>query len=302
MNDHVRLVLEYFHPWPNSAGFYWARQQGWYAEVGIELEIVIFDPGIGDALHYLQSGRAEFGVFPTNRLFQRREQGQDLVAVAAVNQRGLETVRTVAGSGVRRLRDLSGRRIGLNPTPRGRAIIRDLVARDGGDPDQVEFVDLGSRELTAAEIASGRVDATYGSYWAWDNLRDDYPIDQQLVWEVDTHLGVGYHSYLLGSQADLVCDSPELVSRFVEATARGYEAAASSPDRIADLYETVTPYFSRQLLDQSGRLIAPTWLHHGQWGTLRPELLEPYAQWLAFNEVITRPVSWSEAIRPALVG
>ncbi|MCW5954354.1 MAG: ABC transporter substrate-binding protein, partial [Propionibacteriaceae bacterium] len=192
MTTRVRLVNEYFHPWPNSAGLYLARHRGWYAEAGIDLEFVLFDPGIGDGLEYLHTGRAEFGVFPTNRLLQRREASQPLVGIAAVNQRGLETVRTVECTGISRLRDLAGRRVGLNPTPRGRAIVRDLVARDGGDPDTVELIDLGSRELTASEIASGLVDATYGSYWAWDNLRDEYPAEQQLTWEVDVWLGVDY--------------------------------------------------------------------------------------------------------------
>ncbi|CAL8977316.1 hypothetical protein PROP_02164 [Propionicimonas sp. T2.31MG-18] len=301
MTDRVRLVQEYFHPWPNSAGFYLARSHGWYAEAGIELEFVLFDPGVGDALHYLNTGRADVGVFPTNRLWQRRELGQPLVAVAAVNQRGLETVRTVAATGIRRLRDLAGRRVGLNPTPRGRAIVRELVARDGGDPDQVQLVDLGSRELTAAEIASGRVDATYGSYFAWDNLRDEYPEDQQLAWEVDTWLGVEYPSYLLGTRADLLASSPDLVRRFTEVTARGYEAAAAQPELIADLYEPVTPYFPRSLLARSGHLISATWLHQGRWGELRRELIEPYAHWLAAHRVIASADNWDQGIRPVLV-
>ncbi|PFG17165.1 NitT/TauT family transport system substrate-binding protein [Propionicimonas paludicola] len=300
MTDRVRLVGEYFHPWPNSAGFYLARERGWYAEVGIELELVTFDAWVGDGLEYLNSGRADFGVFPSNRLLQRRELGQQLVGVAAVNQRGLETVLTVAGSGIERLADLSGRRLGLNPTPRGRAIVRELVARDGGDPDRVQLVDLGSRELTAAEIANGVVDATFGSYWAWDNLREDYPSHQLRAWEVDRHLGVGYHSYLLGTREDVLADNPELVRRFVEATARGYEAAAADPSVIPDLYERITPYFSRRLLARSGELISSTWLHEGRWGTLRTELIEPYSAWLADHQVIGDPEIWRAAIRPAV--
>lgn len=302
MSHHLRLVLEYFHPWPNSAGFYLARRAGWYAEAGIDLEFVLFDPGVGDALQYLNSGRAELGVFPTNRLWQRREQGQDLVAVAAVNQRGLETVRTVTSTGITRLRDLAGRRVGLNPTPRGRAIVRSLVARDGGDPDAVAFVDLGTRELTAREIADGAVDATYGSYWAWDNLRDDFPAHQQRAWEVDTHLGVGYHSYLLGGRGDWLAEHSEVVDQFTQITARGFQHAASDPSAIASLYESVTPYFSRELLQRSAELISSTWLHGGSWGSLRTELLEPYAHWLAEHQVIGRPDAWQSALRPALVG
>lgn len=296
MSQRVRLVLEYFHPWPNSAGFYLARRAGWFAAAGIEVEIVLFDPEVGDSLHYLSTGRADLGVFPTNRLWQRREQGHDLVAVAAVNQRGLETVRTVRGSGITRLRELSGKRVGLNPTPRGRAVVRTLVARDGGDPDAVDLVDLGSRELTAHEIAAGEVDATYGSYWAWDNLRDSYPADQQRIWEVDEHLGVGFHSYLLGGAASWIAGNNDLVNTFIDISARGFAAAAADPGRVAALYESATPYFAAPLLQRSAELISTTWLHQGSWGTLRTELLAPYAHWLADHGVIQDPLRWREAI------
>lgn len=300
MTRRIRLVHEYFHPWPNSAGLYLARRNGWYAQAGIELEFVLFDPGIGDGLEYLRTGRADFGVFPTNRLLQRRELGQPLVGIAAVNQRGLETVRTVVGTGITRLRDLAGRRVGLNPTPRGRAIVRDLVARDGGDPDAVELVDLGGRELTVTEIATGAVDATYGSYWAWDNLRDSHPAEQALAWEVDTWLGVGYHSYLLGTTERLLRQQPDLVQEFAGVTARGFEAAAAEPELIPELYEPIAPYFPARLFADSGRLISTTWLHDGRWGTLRTDLLDPYARWLARHRVIGDATSWRAAIHPTL--
>jgi NitT/TauT family transport system substrate-binding protein len=292
----VRLVHEYFHPWPNSAGFYWARSRGWYADAGIDLEFVLADPGIGDGLEYVNRGRAEFAVFPSSRLFQRRDLGQPLVAFAAVNQCGLETVRTVRSTGITRLRDLAGRSVGLNPTPRGIAIVRDLVARDGGNPNDVRLVDLGARELTAYDIEAGEVDATYGSYWAWDNLRDDFPANEQLVWNVDEHLGVGYHSYLLGTRDDQLAEDRDFISLFRAITARGFEAAAADPGQVAALYERVTPYFSRSLIDASARLASTTWLHRGRWGALRPELLAPYAAWMADHGLVGDSQIWLDAV------
>lgn len=299
MSAVVRLVHEYFHPWPNSAGFYVARERGWYRDAGLSVEFTLVDPGVGDGLEYLNRGDVHFAVFPSSRLLQRRDLGQPLSAIAAINQRGLETVRTVNATGIRRLRDLAGRRVGLNPTPRGRAIVRDLVARDGGDPNAVEFVDLGSRELTAYEIAAGEVDATYGSYWAWDNLRDDFPAHEQKVWNVDEHLGVPYHSYLLGTTDELADNDPQLIADFVAVTARGFEEAAAHPDDAAALYESVTPYFSRGLLRASARAVAPTWLHDGEWGTLREDLLAPYAQWMAQHGLIRNEDVWLDAIQRA---
>lgn len=296
--QRITLIHEYYHPWPNSSGFYLARERGWYAEVGIELEFALVDPRVGDALEYIHRGDAQFGVFPSNRLLQRRDVGQRLQAVAAVNQRGLETVRTLTSTGIERLADLAGKRVGLNPTPRGTAIIRDLVARDGGDPDAVQFVDLGTRELTADEIAEGSVDATYGSYWAWDNLRDDYPAEQQRVWNVDEHLGTGYHSYLLGAREDLVASDPDLVQRFVAATARGFEAAAADPSVIGPLYEGIIPYFPASLIARSGGLVSTTWLHEGRWGAIREELVGPYASWLHRHGIISTDATWREALAP----
>src|SRR5664279_5757398 len=81
----VRVVLDYLHPWPNSAGFYVARARGWYEAAGLDVELRTHDCGWGDTLEYLAQGLAEFGVFPPNRLLVRRERGEPLVAIAAVN-------------------------------------------------------------------------------------------------------------------------------------------------------------------------------------------------------------------------
>jgi putative hydroxymethylpyrimidine transport system substrate-binding protein len=290
----VSLALEYFHPWPNSAGFYVARDHGWYRDAGIDLEIRTVDPGRGDALAYLARGEVQLGIFPTNRLLVRREAGEDLVAVAAINQRGLETVRTRADSGITRLRDLQGRRIAYNPTPRGHAVVRSLIAGDGGDPDDYVVVDAGARELDPANEFDGRADATFGSYWAWDNLLTTYPPTAEVVWRVDEVLGVGYHSYLLGALAGSL--DADLIATLLDVTARGYAAAADDQDAAADIFDRVTPYFSPMVIRASLAAIAPTWFHEGRWGTIREELVGPYAHWLAQHDILREPSLWPGAL------
>ncbi len=67
----VTLMLEYFHPWTNSVGFYLARERGWYADSGIDLEVRLFDPPRGDTLAHLARNEIDFGVFPTATIFCR---------------------------------------------------------------------------------------------------------------------------------------------------------------------------------------------------------------------------------------
>ncbi|MEU8024564.1 MULTISPECIES: ABC transporter substrate-binding protein [Micromonospora] len=294
---HLRVMLEYFHPWPNAAGLYVASNAGWYREAGLDVELTVFDALRGDTLEHLRRGEVHLGVFPTNRLLVRRAAGQPLHAVAAINHRGMETIQTVTGRGIARPRDLVGKRLALNPTPRGVAMVRHLVAADGGDPDGVELVDSGYRELSVDDIAAGHVDATFGGYWAWDALMADLPGERRVVWPVDEIGAPPYHSYLLGTGPALD-GRDDLLATFLEVTARGYRAATDDPEQTLAVLDRVIPYFPRALLARSLELIAPTWWHEGRWGTVRAELMEPYTGWLAANGILPAGFDWRDAYRP----
>ncbi|RUS47337.1 ABC transporter substrate-binding protein [Cohnella sp. AR92] len=293
---NVKVMLEYFYPWTNSAGFYYAREQGWYRESGLDVEFTVYDPGRGDTLAYLARGEADFGIFPSNRLLVQRENQPVVVGIAAINHRGMETVQTVRSTGIRRPADLAGKRLAMNPTPRGLAMIRQLVSADGGDPDAVIVVDAGTRELTPDAIAAGEADATFGSYWAWEILMDTaVPEEERIVWPVDEIGAPPYHSYLLGTQEELTKREPDVVRRFLEATDRGYRAVAADPLAAVPIFEKVAPYFPKSLFERSLPLIAPTWLHDGAWGVQRVELIEPYAEWLAEHGILRDKDGWRTA-------
>jgi ABC-type nitrate/sulfonate/bicarbonate transport system substrate-binding protein len=300
---HIRVMLDYFHPWPNSAGLYVARADRWYEAAGLDVELVVQDPGRGDTLEYLARGEVDFGIFPPNRLLARRAAlGQPLMAVAAVNHRGLEAVQTTTSTGITRPRDLAGRRLAYNPTPRGRAMVRHLVAADGGDPDAVITVDAGTRELTVDDLEAGEADATFGTYWSWDALRGTLPEERRLTWPVDEIGAPRYHSYLLGTSEDLLARHPLLVREFLAVTARGYTAAAQEPDRTLELLEDVIPYFPRPLIARSLALVAPTWTDtEGRWGVIDETRMGPYAHWLAENGAIAHDRDWAGSFTNTLL-
>jgi putative hydroxymethylpyrimidine transport system substrate-binding protein len=288
----LRVVLEYFHPWPNSSGFHVAAAQGWYREADLDVDLRAFDPLRGDGLDYLLRREAELAVFPSNRLLVRRELGQPLQGIAAINHRALETIQTTTATGVTRPAELAGRRVALNPTARGIAMLRHLVAYDGGDPDAIEIVDSGVRELSASDIADGTVDAIFGGYWAWDVLFGGLPAERHVVWPVDEIGAPAYHSYLLGAHEDTIGGEPELLRSFLAATERGFQAAALDPELTLGVLERVMPYFPADVLAESLRLIAPTWQHDGRWGEQRDELLGPYARWLFEHGMLRSADAW----------
>ncbi len=299
----IKIVLEYFHPWPNSAGFYVARERGWYAEAGFDVELTTYDPARGDSLAYLARAEADFAVFPANRLLVRREEGEPVLGVAAINHRAMETIASTLGRGVERPRDLAGRRLAMNPTPRGLAMVRHLVAADGGDPDAVDIVDAGYRELSFAELDEGSIaDASFGSYWAWEMVRDRFPEQRRVVWPVDTIGAPRYHSYLLGTTQDLADFEPELVQAVLAATERGFHEAADNQEYALEVLDRVIPYFERETLRESLRLVAPTWFDaEGQWGRHSDELMSGYAAWLAEYGLLRDAAVWEKATTNSLL-
>lgn len=293
----LKIMLEYFHPWPNSAGFYLARERGWYAELGLDVELRVADPERGDSLQHLLDQQVELAVCPSNRLLVRRDQGQALTGVAAINHAGLEAFQTLKEFAIERPRDLMGKRLALNPTPRGLAMVRDLVRRDGGDPDALIIVDSGSRELRPEELAAGVADVSFGGYWAWEALMDStLPAERRVVHRVSDWGAPAYHSYLLAAGDAWRAANETTLRAFLQASRRGFEAVAAEPRLAVAVYERVIPYFPATLIERSLQLIAPTWLHHGQWGLQRQALVEPYAQWLHEQGIVANPHAWHQAI------
>lgn len=293
----LRLAPGYFVPWPNDAGSLVAAARDWYREAGIDVRHAVVDPLRGDTLEHLLDGVVDLAVAPTNRLFVRREAGDPLVAVAALNHRAMETVQTLWDRGITRPAELAGRRLALNPTPRGLAMVRHLVAVDGGDPDELRIVDSGTREVTVDDLADGLADAFFGGYWAWDAMFGTLPDAERVTWPVDTIGAPPYHSYVLVAHEDLWEREPELLERFLEITARGFHSAADDQAAALTVLERCMPWARPALLGRSLELVAPTWFHDGTWGVNRPELHAPYAEWLADNGILRDPGIWREAVR-----
>ena len=296
---HVRLMLEYFHPWPNSAGFFFARTMGWFADQGIELEIRVPDIHRGDAREHLCRGEVEVGVVPTKRFLASLCEAEPLLAVAAINQCSLEAIHSVRENHVVRPRDLCGKRVSMNPTPRGAAMLRHLIEADGGDPREVIVVDYGKRELTFDELARGEADASFGSYWPWESVMPSSVGEQErIVLPIRDWGAPEFHSYLLCTSRRWARRNRGVLDRFLAVVHRGYLAVMSQPAIATSIYERVIPYFPRSQIASSLDKIAPTWALDGEWGVVRHTSLDVYAHWLCRHGVLPTVPDW----RPALMG
>jgi putative hydroxymethylpyrimidine transport system substrate-binding protein len=297
----VRLVLEYFHAWTNDAGYQVAQAKRYYAAQGLDLRQVVIDPLFGDSLAHLVAGEADLAVAPTNRVFVRRDRGEPVVAVATVNHRAMETIQALAGTGIERPRDLAGRRVALNPTARGLALVRHVVAADGGDPDAVTVVDTGSREVVVDDLADGLADAFFGGYWAWDAMFGLLPPNRRVTWPVDTIGAPPYASYVLATTQDVLTRREPEIRAFLAATDLGFRDAAEDQAGAHQVLAQTVPFVHPNYLQRSLAALAPTWFHQGTWGAVREDLHAAYAAWLAGHGILSRADVWREAVTGELL-
>jgi NitT/TauT family transport system substrate-binding protein len=297
MTDRARVAVGYYYPWTNDAGIFQAREKGYFQEEGLDVDITAPDHGHGDTLRYLADGDVDFGIFPHNRLLVYRENEPNVVGIAAINQRGLETIQTVKGKGIETPAELSGKTIALNPTARGLAMVKQIIKANGGDPDALKYVHSGTGELSAKEIKETTdYDATFGSYWAWDILLDEsLPDEERIYWPVDEIGAPRYHSYILGTTAAHAERDPDYVRHFVRAAGRGYTDLVKDPQVGEALFRKYTPYLSPRAVARSLPLIADTWLLDGVWGTQREDYYREYSDWLFDNDILKDRDGWQSS-------
>ena len=298
----ITVMLEYFHPWPNSAGFYVARQNEHYRQAGLEVVFTTFDRYWGGSEDHLLRGDVVFALSPSKRVVTRYEQGVPLRGIALINHRSFEAIQTLRSKGITRPRDLAGKRVSLHPTKKGVAMLRHIVRQDGGDADSVLIIDSGERQLQPEELQSGIADATYGGYWAWEALMSSsVPAEDRLVWKADEIGAPVQPGYVLTAHEETLRKNPAMVRAFLAATEQGYRDAAADPDSAAAVYEQVAPYFDTELIKASLSAVTPTWFHDNLWGQQRIERAQPYIDWLTSHNIISRTDSWERAMTNAFL-
>jgi len=125
------------------------------------VKIEIRQPGSStDSLKLLTTGRADLAVLDIHDLGLARERGQDLVGVGVLVNRQLAAV--IGGPGVRRPRELEGKRVGVTGLPSDDAVLRAVVEGDGGNYARVRRITIG---FTAVPSLVARKVAAATAFW-----------------------------------------------------------------------------------------------------------------------------------------
>ena len=285
--DQVTLALD-FQPNAVHAGVFATTREGIDAEHGLRLQIRAPSAST-DSLKLLLSGRADASIVDIHDLGLARERGQDIVGVGAIVQRPLAAV--IARPGVRRPRELEGKRVGVTGLPSDDAVLRAVVESDGGDFDRVRRTTIGFSAVPS--LIAKKVDAVV-TFWNAEGVALRERGVPTREFRVDEFGAPRYPELVVAVTRRTLDDRREMVDELVGALAEGTgEALEDSGAAIREITEKSggdPPLVEAQL-----RAVAPA---------LRPPLVLDMAQlrrWARFDErfgILRRAPDVSRAFAP----
>ncbi len=237
----VTLQLQWFTQ-AQFAGYYAARDLGFYNDVG--LDVTILEGGVDIVpASVLDSGAADFAVSWVPRGLVPREEGANITNIAQVFQRSATLQVSFVGSGINSVSDLAGRTVGNWGFGNEFELLAGLRT-NGLDPQS--DVTLVQQNFDMLALISGDIDAAqamiYNEYaQVLETINPDtgelyQPEDLNIInWNDE---GTAMLQDALWADADRLesdADYRDVAVRFVEASIRGWAHCRDNSDACVDV-------------------------------------------------------------------
>ena len=227
-----------------------------------------------------------------------REQGHDIVGVAAFVQRPLAAV--LAQPSIRSPRGLEGERSGVTGLPSDDAVLASIVAGDGGDPRKVRKVTIGFQAVKA--LLAGRV-AGATAFWNAEGvaLRRERPGMREF--RVDDYGAPPYPELVLCVTRATLEDEQPLLRATIRALQRGYGEAQRDPESAVAAMREAEPRLDEAALTAELDAVDDAFTAGARaWGQLKPPVLKAWARWDTRFGILEEPPDVDRAFDTTLVG
>jgi NitT/TauT family transport system substrate-binding protein len=222
--EKVGLRLDWVFGTEHS-GIWVAQQKGFFDDENLEVNIF---PGEGSSVtvKLVGTGDVEFGYATADQAMLAYSRALPVVATAIILQSSPTAIVFPKSTGIKKLTDLYGKRLGLQ--------LKSAVERQWRAVAKINQIDTSKINEVPADLAvaqliiAGRIDAGVAFFFN-DGIR---PIAEgiDMDWILFRDVGLPMYSSSLIVNADTIAKKPDLVARFTRAFVRGWEYAKAHPD------------------------------------------------------------------------
>ena len=285
--EDVTVILDYVAN-TNHTGMYVALHNGYYAEEGLNVQII--EPTEGATATLVAVGRGDFGISYQEEVTMAiaSEDPLPIRAVAAVIQHNTSGFATAVSKNIASPRDFEGKVYSSWGGPGEEATIHAVMDAAGADFSKLDIVISDGSGFAALERD---IDIMW-FYEAWDNVKCQlagFPINYMELRQFDERLD--YYTPVIITSDAMIEKNPETVRKFLAAATKGYEYAIANPEESARILQQYAPDYDLEMLTLSQQYLSPRYAEGApRWGEMREEVWNGYTDLLVQYGVLPEAI------------
>jgi putative hydroxymethylpyrimidine transport system substrate-binding protein len=284
----LTLMLDWF-PNADHAGIYQAQAEGDFSKAGLDVHVETpSDPA--SPLKLLAAGKVDAAISYEPEVLLARNQDLPLVSVAALVQEPLTSIVSLGSKHITTPANLKGKKVGDAGIPYQHAYLTTILAHAGVPASSVKEINVGANLVPA--MLSGRVDATLGAFWNYEAIQLAQLKKRPNVIHME-QVGVpSYNELVVVVRKNTIVNHPDVVRRFVQALARGYESVRRDPQAAVTNLVRASSGLDPKLQLASVKATLPAFFPSNPsnpWGWQDPKQWTAYGEWMLKNHLISNP-------------
>ena len=204
-------------------------------------------------------------------------------AVAALIQHNTSGIISRKGEGIEHPKGLEGKKYATWDAPIEKAMMQNVVEKDGGDFSKVELIPSTVTDEVSA-LKSKSVDAIW-IFYAWAGVATEVAdLETDYFAFKDINPVFDYYTPVVIANNDFLEEKPDTAKAFLRALKQGYEDAIADPDEAASILLEASPELDEELVKASQEYLKDQYTADvKQWGYIDPARWNAFYGWLNEN-------------------
>lgn len=282
----VTFVLDWT-PNTNHTGIYVAKEKGYFEDAGLDVEIV--QPPEDGAEVLVGSGKAQFGVSFQDTMLPAviGDSAMPIKACAALIQHNTSGIISRKGDGIDTPKGLEGKKYATWDLDIEKAIVKNVVEKDGGDFSKVELIPSTVTDEVSA-LQSKSVDAIW-IYYGWAGVKAELSeLETDYFAFKDINEVFDYYSPVIIGNTTYMEENADTTKAFLSACKKGYEYAIDNAEDAAKILCKAAPELDEDLVLASQKYLNKEYKSDvEQWGYIDAKRWNGFYNWVSENKLVT---------------
>lgn len=285
----VTVVLDYV-PNTNHTGIYVAKDEGYYKDEGLDVEII--EPADNTVTSLIAADKGDFGIsFQEDVTYAKAlEEPVPVKAIAAIIQHNTSGFAAYEGKGITSPKDFENKTYAGWGSPSEESVIKAVMEADGGDFSTVQITTAS--DSFGYPLLKDEIDFMW-FFWAWDGIaaeREGVELNYMPLSDFDERLD--YYTPVIIAKDD---QDEELSRKFLAATGKGYEYCVDDPEGAAEILYNNAEEYDLDMLIESQKYLADKYIDDAEsWGLMKDEVWDRYTEFMMEYGLIDKSIEADE--------